>query len=318
MFVSSHDLTLASILLVFAAIIATTFGFFVSASVTDGLRNLAEVANRLANGDLAARVELTGRDEISQVAKSFNDMAAKLQEMEEERYAIDKLRRDLIAWTSHDLRTPLTSIRVMVEALNDGLVSDEEMRKRYFQTIQAEVVSLNNLIDDLFELAQLDAGGLSFEMETHSLSDLISDTIESFQPIARKKDVTLNGEVGRELDPVIMNASRIERVLTNLVSNALNYAPPGGYVRLKAERIQSGVKVTIEDNGPGFADDEDLPFVFEEFYRGEQARSRATGGSGLGLAIANGIIDAHKGEIWAKNLNNGGAIVGFVLPDKHF
>ncbi|MFN2222690.1 MAG: HAMP domain-containing protein, partial [Candidatus Promineifilaceae bacterium] len=129
MFVNTHDLTLAGVLLLFAAIIATTFGVFVAASVTDGLRHLAGTANRLASGDLGARAKVTGRDEISQVAASFNAMAAQLQNAEEERLELENLRRDLIAWTSHDLRTPLTSMRVMVEALHDGVVDDEETRQ---------------------------------------------------------------------------------------------------------------------------------------------------------------------------------------------
>lgn len=315
MFVNNHDLTLAGILLLFAAIIATTFGMFVAASVTDGLRQLAEAADRLAKGDLEARAVVSGRDEVSRVAQSFNAMAEQLQHAASEREELEVLRRDLIAWTSHDLRTPLTGIRVMVEALNDDVVKDERTRRRYYRTMLAEVVALNDLIDDLFELAQLDAGGLEIQLEAHSLSDLISDTLESLQPLASRRDVVLEGRVEPSLDPVTMNASKIGRVLTNLLGNAIHHSPAGGPVLLSAVRSVGGVEVTVEDRGPGFAE-EDLPRVFEKFYRGEQARSRATGGSGLGLAIAAAIVEAHNGQIWARNADEGGAVVGFVLPDK--
>jgi len=317
MFVNTHDLALAGVLLLFAAIIATTFGVFVAASVSDGLRQLASAANRLASGDLGARAQVTGRDEISQVATSFNAMASQLQRADEERHELENLRRDLIAWTSHDLRTPLTSMRVMAEALYDGVVDDEETRRRYYRTILAEVVSLKELIDDLFELAQIDAGGIKLEMAAVSLSDLISDTIEGFRPLCEQKDVQLNGQVGPGLESVVMDASRIGRALLNLVNNALQYTPAGGHIKVEARRTSGEVSVIVRDSGSGF-NPADLPRVFERFYRGEQARSRATGGAGLGLAIASGIVQAHGGRIWAENSPGGGAEVGFAIPQpKH-
>ncbi|UCG25408.1 MAG: HAMP domain-containing protein [Chloroflexota bacterium] len=320
MFADAHDLTLAGVLLLFAAIIATTFGVFVAASVSDGLRQLAGAANQLAAGNLNARADVTGRDEISQVAASFNDMAAQLQQAEQERRELETLRRDLIAWTSHDLRTPLTSMRVMVEALHDGIVEDDATRQRYYRTIRAEVIALNGLIDDLFELAQLDAGGLKLEMASVSLADLISDTIEGFRPLCEQRDIELVGRVGPDLELVTMDASRIGRVLSNLINNAFQHTSSGGRVEVLAGREQHEVVVTVTDGGPGFSA-EDLPRVFERFYRGEQARSRATGGAGLGLAIASGIVAAHGGRIWAENvIGDGdqadveGAVVGFAIP----
>jgi signal transduction histidine kinase len=313
MFADAHDLNLAGVLLVFAVVIATTFGVFVAASVTDGLRHLTDAARRLAAGDLSARADIAGKDEVAQLSKAFNEMAVQLQETEVKREELDRLRRDLIAWTSHDLRTPLTSIRVMVEALNDGIVADDEMRQRYYRTIRAEVVALNDLIDDLFELAQLDAGGTILELAPHSLRDLISDTIESFRPIANQRDVELRGQVSVDLDPVTMNASRIGRVLNNLVDNALQHTPEGGWIEVFALRKGESIEVRVHDSGPGFSPDE-LPRVFEKFYRGEQARSRETGGAGLGLAIACGIVEAHGGRIWAINSDSAGAEVGFALP----
>lgn len=314
MFFSDHDLTMAGILLLFAALIATTFGIFVSASVTDGLRQLTQAANRLAEGDLQARTPVLGQDEVAQVSIAFNEMARQLEKAAKEREELETLRRDLIAWTSHDLRTPLTSIRVMIEALHDGVVTDDETRQRYYKTIRADIVALNGLINDLFELAQLEAGRLPLELENHSLRDLISDTLETFRPVAEKRRIILEGEVDEDLDPVWMNASKIGRVLSNLISNALQYTPEGGTVHVLAARNGSDVEVIIKDSGPGFAE-QDMPRVFEKFYRGEQSRTRATGGAGLGLSIARGIIDAHGGQMWAKNEEDSGAVVGFTLPD---
>lgn len=312
-FNSEHDLILSGVLLLFAAIIAMTFGVFVAASVTDGLNQLAATAQAIAAGDLQARVQIHGRDEVAQVAHAFNDMAAQLQRAEKERAEVEKMRRDLVAWASHDLRTPLTSIRAMIEALHDGVVSDPETTQRYYRTMRGDIIALNGLIDDLFELAQMDAGGLTMAKSPHSLSDLISDTLESFQVLAEQRGITLHGRVSADVDPVPMNAPKIGRVLTNLIGNALRYTPANGEVQVTAVRTANHVRVTVQDSGPGF-NAADLPRVFEQFYRGEQARSRKTGGAGLGLAIARGIVEGHDGRIWAENAPGGGAVVGFELP----
>jgi signal transduction histidine kinase len=313
MFVSPHDLILGGVLLLFAAIIATTFGIFVSSSVTADLSQIADTAQHLAAGDLAARVPIGGRDEVAQVGVAFNQMAEQLQQVQKQREDLDRLRRELIAWASHDLRTPLTSIRVRVEALSDGVVEDFDSRQRFFRGILSDVMAMDTLIDDLLELAQLDAGGLQLEMTLISLGDLLSDSLDRFQPMADQGNVSLGATIGQDVDPVRLNATKISRVLDNLLSNSLRYSPSGGRILIAAERASEGVQVTVDDDGPGF-DEEDIPRLFEQFYRGEQARSRATGGAGLGLAIARGIVEAHDGRIWAENIPAGGARIGFILP----
>ncbi len=314
-FNKEHDLVLSGVLLLFAAIIATTFGMFVSASIADSLNQLSDTAVKIAAGNLDARVQIQGRDEVAQVGLAFNQMAQQLQTAEEQRAEVEKMRRDLIAWTSHDLRTPLTSIRAMIEALYDGVVDDPQTVRRYYQTMRSDIIALNEIIDDLFELAQLDAGGLKMEMSWHSLSDVISDMLESFQLLAEQRGIRLVGHVGTDVDPVCMNAQKMSRVLSNLISNALRYTSSDGEVRVTAVRQDSEIVVRVEDSGSGF-NPEDLPRVFEQFYRGEQARSRKMGGAGLGLAISQGIVTAHKGTILADNLEQGGAVVEFRLPVK--
>jgi signal transduction histidine kinase len=298
----------------FAAIIATTFGVFAAASVTNGLRQLAQTAQTIAAGDLSARVEVTGRDEVAQVSRVFNEMAAQLQETEAQRAELEQMRRDFIAWTSHDLRTPLTSIRAMVEALHDGVVDDPATVQRYYQTIRGDVIALNSLIDDLFEMAQLDAGGLALEKQPYAFGDLVSDALESFRALAQQRGIDLQAVVADDVGQVRLNAPKIGRVLANLISNGLRYTPEGGLVKVTAISIPNAIQVTIQDSGPGFHPD-DLPRIFEQFYRGEQARSRSTGRAGLGLAIARGIVEAHNGRIWAENAADGGAVVGFTLPE---
>ena len=313
MFINDHDLALAGVLLLFGAGIAVSFGAFVSASLTRGLRRVEHAAERLAGGDLSARAEVDGRDEVARLAITFNRMADQLEAAAHKQRELDTLRRDLIAWTSHDLRTPLTSIRVVVEALADSMVDDPETIQRYLSSIRSDVASLNGLIDDLFELAQLDAGGLKFDMVSVSLSDLISDVLERMRALADRRRVRLAGQVSPHIDPVTVDPQKIERVLTNLIGNALRHTPEGGQVTIDAQRRDGKVRVSVSDTGEGIPA-EHLPRVFERFYRGEKSRSRASGGAGLGLAIAKGIVEAHGGTIEVSSRVGEGSTFTFTLP----
>lgn len=312
MFVSEHDLLLSGVLLTFAAIIAMSFGIFVAATIADGLSTVVKQANQIADGNFEARVTVRGRDEVAQLGESFNMMAQQLADAEQARQELETLRRDLIAWTSHDLRTPLTSIRALIEALHDGVVDDAETTQRYYRTIRSDIISLNNLIDDLFELAQLEAGGMVIEMSPHALDDLLSDAVERFFALAEQRNITITGDVA-VADPIMLNAPKMNRVIGNLLSNALRYTPDGGCVHVQTAVTPSEIIVSVSDSGIGFKP-EDLERVFEKFYRGELARSRATGGAGLGLAIARNVVEAHNGRIWAENRPEGGAKVSFSLP----
>jgi len=296
MFASEHDLLLASVLLVFAGGMAMALGYFLSSTMTDRIHLLQNAAGKLAEGNLETRVSVTGRDEVATLAKSFNQMASQLQAADEKQRELERLRADLIAWVGHDLQTPLASIRAILEALYDGVVEDPETVSRYLNTAQRDVRSLSALIDDLFQMAQLDAGGIPLEKAESSLVDLISDTLESFSELASRQGITLNGSVEANVDPVLMDTQRIGRVLNNLIGNALRHTPAGGKVEVRARRANGRVEVNVCDSGEGIRS-EDLPNIFESFYRGEKSRSRATGGAGLGLAIARGIIHAHGGEI---------------------
>jgi len=313
MFASEHDLLLATVLLIFAGGMAMILGFFLAAALTDRLRQLEAASRALAAGDLTTRVLFTGQDEVSTLGASFNQMAAQLQQAADRQKELERLRSDLIAWVGHDLQTPLASIRAILEALADGVVDDPETVRRYLGTAQRDVRSLSLLIDDLFQMAQIDAGGLKLDLAPNALSDLISDTLESFSELAVRQGISLEGSLEPGTDPVTMDAPRIGRVLNNLVGNALRHTPAGGKVEVRARRNGPGVEVTVSDTGEGIRP-EDIPHVFEQFYRGDKSRSRATGGSGLGLAISRGIIAAHGGEIRAESAPGAGTRFIFTLP----
>jgi signal transduction histidine kinase len=313
MFASEHDLQLATVLLVFAGGIAIALGGFFASALTDRIDRLESVTRAIENGDLSARAAMPGRDEIAALARSFDQMADQLQEADSKQKQLDALRRDLVAWAGHDLRTPLSSIRLLVSALSDGMVSDPETVQQYLNQTKKQVGQLSSLVDDLFQISQLDAGGLLLHLEPASLSDLLSDTLESFSAQAKQKQITLSGSAAPGIDPVPMDVQYIGRVLNNLVSNALRYTPPDGAVTLHAEAVPTGISVSIRDTGDGILP-EDLPHVFERFYRGDLSRNHASGGAGLGLAIVKGIVEAHRGSIRVESKRGHGTTFTFTLP----
>jgi two-component system sensor histidine kinase SaeS len=201
----------------------------------------------------------------------------------------------------------------MVEALCDGVVSEPETVQRYLHTMQSDIRHLSALISDLFELSQLDAGVLRLHLEASPIQDLISDTLESLQVQARQRGLRLSGSVAADLQPVLMDPARVQRVLYNLVQNAIRHTPPDGTVVLQADDAGEAIAVSVIDSGEGIPTD-DLPHIFDRFYRGDRARSREHGGAGLGLAIARGLVEAHGGRLWVTSTLGQGAAFRFTLP----
>jgi signal transduction histidine kinase len=313
MFTSRHDLLLAIVLLLFAGGIAMILGYFFSSTVTERIMSLQRAAEKLAEGDLQTRVPINGRDELSALANTFNQMAEQLEVADQKKRELETMRRDLVAWASHDLQTPLASMRAILEALSDGVVDEPDMVKRYLNTAQRDVMSLSALMDDLFQMSQLDAGGFPLNRAPASLGDLLSDTLESFSELAYRESIKLEGNVAADVDPVVMDTQAIGRVLNNLISNALRHTSAGGEIDVHARRIAGGVEVTVHDTGEGIPA-QDVPHIFERFYRGEKSRNRGTGGAGLGLAIAQGIVRAHGGAIRVESHVGKGTQFTFTIP----
>lgn len=316
MFVSQHDFLLLGLLLIFAGILSASFGYLLAANMTQSLSLLQRAAQRIATGDFSSRVKLTEVDELFDVAEAFNMMADELEQSFSRQRALEQSRRDLVAAVSHDLRTPLTSIRAMVEALADGVVTDPATVQRYYRTIDSQIESLSGLINDLFELSQLETRQIELQLEPVNLNDLLSDVLESMQAQARSKEVTLRGIFGEDMPIIKAEFAKVQRVLHNLVQNAIRHTPASGSVSLETRVVPGGVQVDVTDTGEGVAA-EDLPHIFEQFFRGEKSRSRETGGAGLGLAIARGIIEAHHGRIWVESQVGHGTRFSFVLPAIH-
>lgn len=316
MFISEHDFYLTTALLIFASLVATGFGTFLTAHITQRLSLLSNAAEVLAGGRFDERLEVKGSDEIAQLAKTFNFMTESLEKLDEQKRAIDQTRRDLIAWVSHDLRTPLSTIRVMLEAIQDGVVDDQSTRDRYITNSLKEIEHLSRLINDLFELAKLDTGHVEMHFQSASLRDLISDTLSVMSAQAKYRGVNLSARVSNNVDMVYMDAHKIQQVLYNLLDNAVRYTPEEGTVQLTVRLNGKDVQIDIHNSGT-VIDDEHLPHIFDSFYRIEKSRKWEKDGrrsTGLGLTIAQRFVEAHKGRIWAESSQDKGTVFSFTLP----
>ena len=316
MFLSGHDFSLLLTMLLFAGLLVTGISLYGAALKGRRIERVRAATARLANGALDTEVSVEGHDEIAGLAGDFNLMSLALKKAKLREKEVENARRDLIAAVAHDLRTPLASTRALIEAVTDGVASDPEVRARYLNSAQGEISHLSQLVEDLFELARIDAGVLQLELERASLHDLISDTLYSFQGQAEKRGVQLIGEVSDDVDPVLINPPKLQRVFDNLLSNALHHTPTDGTIALRAKPNGEVVRVEVADTGRGIPP-EDLPRVFERSFRGEQSRSRppvdGTSGAGLGLAIARGLIEAHGGTIDVESQPGQGSCFRFTL-----
>ncbi|MCA1669031.1 MAG: HAMP domain-containing protein [Thermomicrobia bacterium] len=316
MFASRHDVLLLALLSFFGVVVSVALGAVLAGSLTDRLHAVTDAAAALAAGDLSVRVPPPTADaanEVRALTVAFNRMAIQLEAAARRRTADDEARRMLVAAISHDLRTPLASIRAMIEAITDGVVTDAETIGRFHATMGREIRTLSALITDLFELSQLDAGQLALSLAPATISALITEVVEGLAAQAAARDVHIASGVEGAVGPVIIDTPAVRRVLTNLVQNALRHTPPDGTVAVTARAVADRVQVDVVDTGEGIPAT-DLPHVFERFYRGEKSRSRETGGAGLGLAIARGFVEAHGGRIWVESEAGRGTRFSFILP----
>jgi signal transduction histidine kinase len=289
-----------------ASAAAALFGaLLLSRWILRPLERLRTASGRFARGDLGARAPETGPRELVEVSASFNEMATNIEQLFD-------ARRQLVAWASHDLRTPLASLRAMIEALEDDLASTDE----YLPAIREQLDTLTLLVEDLFELARIDAGVLALDVQDASLADLISGCLRGLDAEARARNIRLEAHLDSGDRKVRIAPAKIERVLLNLLTNAVRHTPSDGAVSVVVEPNSDHVTVSVEDTGPGLSADES-DRMFERFWRADDSRARSSGGAGLGLAIAQGLVHAHGGTIWAENRPRGGARVAFTLPLVH-
>ena len=285
-----------------AGAVAIGLTFFLSRRILAPVESLSRAAGALTKGDFSSRVSVRSRDEVGELARTFNTMAEEMARTEE-------IRRNLVADVAHELRTPLSNIRGYLEGIKDRLISPDTPT---VDSMHEEVLILTRLIEDLQDLALAESGQLALHLQECDLDDLVRKAVSGIQPQADAKGI------GIEVD-VLANAAvqadpeRIGQVLRNLLANAANYTPSGGEIRVTVAREADDLEVRVADTGAGIPDEE-LPYVFERFYRVDKSRSRATGGVGLGLTIARRLVEAHGGRISVQSLEGQGTTFTFMLP----
>ncbi|MFC2044438.1 sensor histidine kinase [Chloroflexota bacterium] len=286
-----------------AITIALPFTFFLSRRISAPVKALSLAARQIGLGDLSQRVRLNDRGEMGELAQAFNSMVSDLERAE-------GLRRNMVADVAHELRTPLSNIRGYLEAIRDGVIKPDADT---ILSIDEEATLLSRLVDDLKELTLAEAGELELARHMDDIISVIKQAVAARQIQAGTKGVLISTNLPDDLPQVDIDSQRISQVLCNLLENAIAHTGNGGNIMVAAEKQNDWVKISVTDTGEGIPV-EDLPYIFERFYRVDKSRSRATGGSGLGLTIAKRLVEAHNGKIEVQSELRRGSCFAFTLP----
>jgi signal transduction histidine kinase len=309
MFVSNHDALMITAIVVAVGLVALRAARVASAGVVRDVERLRDALRAVGEGERARLVKARAASELGELAAAANRMTEQLAAGERGRDAADAARRNLVAAVSHDLRTPIASLRLLVEAIEDDIV-DEPTRRRYLATMHTHLAALGSLIDDLFELSRLEAGDLEWSIQQVEIAELLDETVAALRIEAETKGVAVKTELADPLGPARGDPEKLQRVLFNLIQNAIRHTPADGSVTVRAEPAAGAVEIEVADTGDGIPR-EDRGRVFEAFVRGDP--SRPSGGAGLGLAISRAIVEGHGGRIWLPDSERG-TRVRFSLP----
>jgi len=289
--------------------------YFVSKSIIKPINHLKTAANYIKNGDLEHSISVQRNDEIGQLTLAFEEMRSQLSQSHQLQKQYEENRKELIASISHDLKTPITSIKGYIEGLRDGVADTPEKRSHYMQTIYTKAVDMDHLIDELFLFSKLDLGKLPFHLEMVDIKDYLIDYLEELSFDLQKQNVRIDFQYNPVIHyPVLMDREKFKRVLANIINNSLKYMNKDEKkLNLSLISTKNKITLTIEDNGSGIPE-ESIPFIFDQFYRAEKSRNKLTGGSGLGLSIARMIVEEHKGLIQAESVLLVGTRISITLP----
>jgi signal transduction histidine kinase len=305
MMISDHDRAVALTVVIVAGLVGLGVSLLLGRRLIAANRALVEAVRsgryRVPDQRLPALPA-----ELAELARELEAAYGRVAAAHEREKALEASRRELVAWVSHDLRTPLAGLRAMAEALEDGVVADQETTRRYHGRIRTEVDRLSEMVDDLFELSRIHAGALRLSRQRVGLADLVAEAVAGAEPLARARGVRLRGDAQPGL-PLHVDAAELSRALRNLVVNAIRHTPSDGTIEI-AGGVEDGMACVTVADGCGGIPEHDLPRVFDVAFRGEAARTPGGGpggGAGLGLAIARGIVEAHAGQIGVTNAGPG-------------
>ena len=297
-----------SILILLIALISGLLSFITSSFITKPLKTLMKIVQKITNGQLDQQVEVVGNGEIAELGNAFNHMTKQLQRVEQS-------RQEFVSNVSHELKTPLSSIKVLTESLMFQEDVPVELYKEFFEDINSEVDRLNSIISDLLTLVRLDQREVPLNIVELNLGDLLQNILKRLAPLAKKKDINLIYESHREIHAEI-DEVKFSLALTNLIENAIKYTPDGGNVNVILQGDLQDAIITVQDTGIGIAKDEQSK-IFERFYRTDKTRNRETGGTGLGLAITYKTIVMHNGSIVVESEEGKGSTFSVQIPLRH-
>ena len=310
MFVSNHDALIVSAIALAAALVALRAARVASAGVVREVGAVRDALVSVGEGDRTGRVSAGAAAELTELAGAVNRMIEQLAEEERRRDAADAARRNLVASISHDLRTPLAALRLMLAAIEDGVV-DAPTRDRYLVSMHTHVSALGSMVDDLFELSRLEAGELDWSIRQVELPQLVDEAVAAMRVEADAKGVAVAAELQPLPRPARADPERLQRVLFNLIQNAIRHTPADGSVTVRAEPAGEWVEIEVADTGSGIPLEE-RERLFDPFVRGTTGDDGG-GRAGLGLALSRAIVEAHGGEIWLAD-SEAGTRVRFVIP----
>jgi signal transduction histidine kinase len=286
-----------------AIAIALLLTFFLSDRILAPVKALINATRHFGKGDFSRRVEYKDKGELGELAQSFNTMAEDLGRTE-------RLRRNMVADIAHELRTPLSNLKGYLEAIGDGVIKPD---KKAIHSLTEEATILSRLVNDLQELSLADAGEIKLNIQSEDIATLIKDSITGMQAKAVTKGLTLAADLPAALPAVSIDVHRIKQVLLNLLENAVTHTDKGGKITITAQQQEKMIQVSVTDTGEGISA-QDLPLIFERFYRVDKSRNRKTGGSGLGLTIAKRLVEAHGGNVKVKSESGRGSTFTFTIP----
>ncbi len=287
------------------ALSALLISMFVVRTITRPIGELSAGISRMSRGDLSSRVEVRGKNEFAQLASAFNSMCEKLERL-------DMSRNQFVSNASHELKTPLSTMKILLETLLYQENYDPEMQKEFLTDINKEIDRLNGIVSDLLTLVNIDSGGMHLNVSELRLRDVVTEQVKRLSPLARERGIELSCVI-RDPCETTGDSLKLQQVVYNIIDNAIKYTPRGGEVRVELSRAGKRAVIRVEDTGIGIPA-EDLPHIFDRFYRVDKARSRETGGTGLGLSIVRQIVLLHDGDIQAQSEENKGSVFTIELP----
>jgi signal transduction histidine kinase len=296
----------------FGVLLSTAMVSYLSWSISRPLRTIERTATEIGRGNYAERVKVDTSDEISDLAQTINVMAEKLEKVEQERHHLEQVRNDFLANISHELRTPLTAMQGFLEALQDGLVEDEEARQKYYAVMYSETMQVNRLVDDLMDLMKLENNEVNLARFPVDVAEVLNKVAFSFRAEAEEKGIRINVEIAEELPRIYADKDRVAQILKNLVKNAVKFTE-AGEIRLSAVVDEQWVQIKVADTGIGIAAD-DLHRIWERFFKVDRGRSKNNKGTGLGLAIVKELVELHEGKWRVESVPAEGSTFTIWLP----